>query len=90
MCVYRRTVVVGKYLDAEDVAVVAARWVGDQVRDAFPAVGCEFFEENLRLRFGKGPHCECVYVRCESCDREMSRAFVCAGNFCGARQNRKR
>ena len=48
------------YLDAEDVAVVAAGGVGDQVRDAFPAVGCEFLEENFCLGFGEGPHCVSV------------------------------
>lgn len=53
------------YLHAEDVAVVAAGRVGDQVRDAFPAVGGEFLEEHFRLGFGKGPHREGLCVMCE-------------------------
>lgn len=51
------------YLHAEYIAVVSACWVGDQVRDAFSAVGCELFEEHFCFGFGEGPHREdCVSV----------------------------
>lgn len=41
---------------AEDVAVCAAGWVGDEVGYAFPAVGCEFLEEDFCFGFGEGTH----------------------------------
>jgi hypothetical protein len=44
------------YLHAEDVAVVAARRVGDEVRYAFSAVCGKFLEEDFRLWFCEGPH----------------------------------
>lgn len=43
-------------MDAEDVAVVAAGRVGDEVCDAFAAVGGEFLEERFCLGFCEGPH----------------------------------
>ena len=44
------------YLHTEDQAVVAAGWVGDEVRDALAAVGGELLEENFCLGFGEGAH----------------------------------
>jgi hypothetical protein len=44
------------YLHTEDKAVVAAGWVGDEVRDALAAVGGELLEENFCLGFGEGAH----------------------------------
>jgi hypothetical protein len=44
------------YLHTEDKAVVAAGWVGDEVRDALAAVGGELLEKNFCLGFGEGAH----------------------------------
>lgn len=56
------------YLYAEDMAVVAAGRVGDQVRDALAAVGCELLKESFGLGFCERSHGGLVCVRvCEDC-----------------------
>jgi hypothetical protein len=65
------------YLNAEDIAVIAAGRVGDQVRDAFAAVGRELLKEHFRLGFGEGTHRMRLYVvrtwRSSSCFAPASR-----------------
>ena len=64
------------YLHTEDQTVVAAGWVGDEVRDALAAVGGELLEENFCLGFGEGAHCG--RLCCVRAEIVLLERWVCA------------